>query len=253
MDWAQAPVYQLPNTLFNRRGVRVAAERANDLTVRNNANHASIFVWSLVNEPAGNVNEGGRFGPGLRSYIRDTSRHVRHLDDTRWVAIDHQSRLGEPLKQSSYRYLDVLGVNEYMGWYKSVKAGLAKPAFSSTRDLSPYLDQLHRANPKLPFFITEYGAEASRHGPRSQKGSYEFQTQYTLQHLKIQASKRYVNGSIVWALKDFRVDPTWLGGAPPQWGTPPWHNKSLIEESGRPKPVFGAIKRRYAHTRAFRR
>jgi hypothetical protein len=178
---------------------------------------------------------------------------VRRLYDTRWVAIDHQSRLGEPVRQSSYRYLDVLGVNEYMGWYKSVKVGLAKPVFSSTKDLSPYLDKVHRANRKLPLFVTEYGAEASRHGPRGQKGSYEFQTQYTLEHLKIHASKPYVNGSIVWALKDFRVDPTWLGGSPPEWATPPWHNKSLIEESGQPKPVFGAIKRRWARTRPFRR
>jgi beta-galactosidase/beta-glucuronidase len=253
LDWTQTPVYQLPNALFNRRGVRSAAERAIDLTVRGNANHASIFVWSLVNEPAGNVTEFGKFGSGLRTYIRQGARKVKRLDDTRWVAIDHQSRLGEPLKQSAYRYLDVLGVNEYMGWYKSVKQGLRKPVFSSTKDLSPYLDRLHRANPRLPFFITEFGAEGSRHGPKGQKGSYEFQTQYTLDHLRIHGSKRYVNGSIVWALKDFRVDPTWLGGAPPEWATPPWHNKSLIEQSGQPKPVFGAIKRRWARTRAFRR
>jgi beta-glucuronidase len=253
MYWTQTPVYQLPNALFNRRGVRAAALRINDLNVRTNGNHASIFVWSLVNEPAGNVNEGGHFGPGLKSYIREGSRNVRRLDDTRWVAIDRQSRIGEPLRQSSYRYLDVLGVNEYMGWYKSVKLGLAKPAFSSTKDLGPYLDRLHRANRNLPLFITEFGAEGSRHGPKSQKGSYEFQSHYTLEHLKIHASKRYVNGSIVWALKDFRVDPTWVGGGPPDWATPPWHNKSLIEQSGQPKPIFGAIKRRWARTRPFRR
>ena len=45
-----------------------------------------------------------------------------------------------------------------------------------------------------------------------------------------------MNGSIAWALKDFRVTPEWLGGAPAAWGTPPWHNKSLIEETGKPKP-----------------
>jgi beta-glucuronidase len=252
MYWSQAPVYQLPNTLFNRAGVRAAALRANELTVRANANHPSIFVWSLANEPAGNVNESGRFGPGLKSFIRDGSRRVRRLDDTRWVAIDRQSRIGEPVHQGSYRYLDVLGVNEYFGWYNSVRLGLNHP-FSQTGELSGYLDSIHRANRRLPLFITEYGAEASRHGPPAQKGSYEFQTNYTLQHLRIHASKRYVNGSIVWALKDFRVDPTWLGGAPPDWATPPWHNKSLIEQSGQPKPVFFAVKRRWSHTRPFRR
>ena len=176
MYWSQAPVYQLPNTLFNNRGVRGAAQRAVNLTVRGNANHASIFVWSLVNEPAGNVDEFGKFGPGLKTFIRQGSRTVRRLDDTRWVAIDHQSRLGEPVTQSSYRYLDVLGVNEYLGWYNSVRAGLPHPD-STTPDLSGYLDSIHRANRKLPLFITEYGAEGSRHGPKGQKGSYEFQSQ----------------------------------------------------------------------------
>ena len=252
MYWSQAPVYQLPNALFNRRGVRSAAVRANELTVRDNANHASIFVWSLVNEPAGNVNEGGGFGSGLKTFIREGSRRVRRLDDTRFVAIDRQSRIGEPVRQSSYRYLDVLGVNEYFGWYRSVRQGLNRP-FSKTGDLSGYLDSINRANRRLPLFLTEFGAEGSRNGPPSQMGSYQFQTTHTLSHLRIHSRKRYINGSIVWALKDFRVDPTWLGGAPPEWATPPWHNKSLIEQSGQPKPVFAQIKRRWRATRPFRR
>jgi beta-glucuronidase len=252
MYWSQAPVYQLPNTLFNNRGVRGAAIRANDLAVRDNANHASIFVWSLANEPAGNVGEKGLFGPGLKTFIRDGSRTVRRLDDTRWVAIDRQSRIGEPLTQSSYRYLDVLGINEYFGWYNSIRAGLPRPD-TRTDELSGFLDSVNRANRKLPLFVTEYGAEGSRHGPPTQKGSYEFQTNYTLAHLKIHSSKRYVNGSIVWALKDFRVDPSWFGGAPPDWATPPWHNKSLIEQTGQPKPVFFAVKSRWSRTRPFRR
>jgi len=252
MYWSQAPVYQLPNALFNRRGVRGAALRANDLTVRENANHASIFVWSLVNEPAGNLNEGGVFGPGLRTFIREGARNVKRLDDTRWVAIDRQSRIGEPVRQSSYRYLDVLGVNEYFGWYRSVRAGLNHP-FSTTGELSGYLDSINRANRRLPLFITEFGAEGSRSGPPNVKGSYEFQTTHTLSHLRIHSRKRYVNGSILWALKDFRVDPTWIGGADPAFGTPPWHNKSLIEQSGQPKPVFRPVRRSWGRTRPFRR
>ena len=55
------------------------------------------------------------------------------------------------------------------------------------------------------------------------------------------ASKPYVYGSIHWALRDFRVDPTWQGGAPAEWATPPWHNKSLIEETNGRKPAFFAL------------
>ncbi len=71
-------------------------------------------------------------------------------------------------------------------------------------------------------------------------------------HLGIHASKKYVNGSIAWALRDFRVTPEWLGGAPAAWGTPPWHNKSLIEETGRSKPVYNTMKRRWRKTKPLR-
>ena len=76
--------------------------------------------------------------------------------------------------------------------------------------------------------ITEFGAESVRDGPATQRGSYQFQRRYTIQHLRIHASKPFVAGSIAWALRDFRVDPTWTGGAPAGWSTPPWNNKSLI-------------------------
>ena len=85
--------------------------------------------------------------------------------------------------------------------------------------------------------ITEFGAEASRSGPVEQKGTYEFQRKFVLDHLAIHSSKRFVNGSIHWALRDFRVHQTWQGGAPDAYATPPWHNKSLIEENNQRKPV----------------
>ena len=124
--WVDAPVYQVPNTIFGR--VLPAAERAALLTVRNNMNHASILTWALANEPAGNRSELGIFSSPLQTYIRDASTAVREMDDTHLIGIDRQSRIGEPLTDPSFRYLDVLGVNEYFGWYDSYKADLVRPA-----------------------------------------------------------------------------------------------------------------------------
>ena len=70
-----------------------------------------------------------------------------------------------------------------------------------------------------------------------------------LDHLRIHASKPYVAGSIHWALRDFRVDPTWTGGAPRDWSTPPWNNKSLIEESNDRKPVYFELRKRWRKAR----
>ena len=247
--WVDAPVYQVPNTIFGR--VLPAAERAALLTVRNNMNHASILTWALANEPAGNRSELGIFSSPLQTYIRDASTAVREMDDTHLIGIDRQSRLGEPLTDPAFRYLDVLGVNEYFGWYDSYKADLVRPA-STLSELPGYLDDLHAANPELPLVITEFGAEASRSGPVEQPGTYEYQQKFVADHIAVHASKPYVYGSIHWALRDFRVDPTWQGGAPAAWATPPWHNKSVIEETNARKPAFRTVQKLWRKTRPLR-
>ena len=176
---------------------------------------------------------------------------MHELDDTRFVSIDRQSREGEPVTSTAYRFLDVLGVNDYFGWYDSYRADLVRPP-TTTAEFGPYLDEIHAANPDLPLMITEFGAESVRHGPATQPGSYEFQQRFTIQHLRIHASKPYVAGSIAWALRDIRVDPTWTGGAPRDWSTPPWNNKSLIGESNDRKPVYFDLRKRWRHARALR-
>jgi Glycosyl hydrolases family 2, TIM barrel domain/Glycosyl hydrolases family 2 len=246
--WVDAPVYQVPNSYFNEVAVRYAARRAVTLTVRNNINHASIMTWSLANEPAGNRSELGVFGPGLSRFIEDGSEAVRALDDTRLVAIDRQSRVGEPVTTPAYRFLDALGVNDYFGWYDSVRADIVRPP-TTTAEFGSFLDSIHAANPSLPLMITEFGAEAVRDGPVTQRGSYQFQQRYMIQHLRIHASKPFVAGSIAWALRDFRVDPTWTGGAPTGWVTPPWNNKSLIGEHNDRKPVYFDLRKRWRKAR----
>jgi len=252
MYWVDAPVYQVPTYNWDKAGVRKLALRAAELTVRNNINHPSILTWSLANEPSEAGPNLGAYGPSLISYIRDASTAVRELDDTRLVGLDRQSRVGEPLTTEANQYLDVLGVNEYFGWYRSVAENLPDQPATTTADLSGYLDALHAANPDLPLVITEFGAEASRYGPVEQKGTYEFQRKYVLDHLAIHGSKPFVNASIHWALRDFRVHQTWQGGAPDEYATPPWHNKSLIEENNHRKPAFLAVARVFRRTKPLR-
>jgi beta-glucuronidase len=168
------------------------------------------------------------------------------------VGLDRQSRIGEPLTTPAHQYLDVLGVNDYFGWYRSVAENLPDQPATTTADLSAYLDAVHAANPDLPLLITEFGAEATRSGPVEQKGTFEFQRKWVMEHLAIHASKPFVNGSIHWALRDFRVHQTWQGGAPDEYALPPWHNKSLIEENNHRKPVFRDVARLYRRTKPLR-
>jgi beta-glucuronidase len=249
MYWVDAPVYQIPNSLWGRAGVRTLAQRAATLMVKNNLNHPSILTWSLAVEPAAEETALGAYAPGFVSYVRDASHAIREMDDTHLVGFDRQSRIGEPLTTPAHQYIDVLGVNDYFGWYRSVIDNRPDLPASTTADLSAFLDQVHAANPDLPLVITEFGAEASRPGPVDQKGTYEFQRKFVLDHLAIHSSKRFVNGSIHWALRDFRVHQTWQGGAPESYATPPWHNKSLIEENNHRKPAFLAVARLFRRTK----
>jgi beta-glucuronidase len=252
MYWVDAPVYQIPTSLWNRPGVRSLATRAATLTVRNNINHPSVLTWSLANEPAEAGANLGNYSASVVRYIREASRAVRLLDDTRLVAIDRPSRVGEPLTTPAHQYLDVLGVNEYFGWYRSVIENRPDLPATTTPDLSKYLDDLHAANPDLPLVITEFGAEATRSGPVEQKGTYEFQRKFATDHVAIHGSKPFVNGSIYWALRDFRVHQTWQGGAPAEYANPPWHNKSLIEETNARKPAFLDLARVFRRTKPLR-
>jgi beta-glucuronidase len=252
MYWVQAPVYQVPTSNWVRPGVRALATRAATLTVRNNLNHPSILTWSLANEPSEAGPNLGDYSPSLVRYIRGASSAVRQLDDTRLVGLDRQSRIGEPPTTDAHQYLDVLGVNEYFGWYRSVIDNRPDLPASTTADLSAYLDKIHAANPNLPLMVTEFGAEATRSGPVEQKGTYEFQQKFARDHIGIHGSKRFVNGSIYWALRDFRVHQTWQGGAPDEYTQPPWHNKSLLEETNRRKPAFLTVARLFRRTKPLR-
>jgi beta-glucuronidase len=250
--WIDAPVYQLPNRFLEQANVRKAATRAVVLTVRNNLNHPSVMTWALVNEPAEGGEEFGTFGAGTARWIGEASAAARELDDTRLIGIDRHSRLGEPVTSSVYRHLDVLGVNDYFGWYRSVREDDTTRGPSAVEELGPYLDLINAQNPNLPLVITEFGAEASVSGPVEQKGTFEFQRKFAIDHLRVHASKPYVNGSIWWALRDFRVHPQWGGGAPDGYATPPWHNKSLIEETGAGKGVYYDMQTRWRKTRPLR-
>jgi beta-glucuronidase len=236
--WEQAPVYQLPNSFLNRPGVRRAATSVVQRMVLRDRSHPSVLAWSLGNELAFQETEGAAVGPGFARYVAVGARQVRKLDNTRLVALDRHSRIGEPTYNPAFNTLDALGINEYFGWYRT--APLSRPP-SRTDELGAFLDGIHAAHPSTALFITEFGAEATGHGPASARGTYEFQDNYLRDHLAIHASRPFVNGSLIWILKDFRVAPNWTGGNDVRRATPPWNNKGLIEENGAPKPAYDLV------------
>jgi beta-glucuronidase len=230
--WDEIPMYQTPNSVTAKRGMRNKALRYLRDTVERDQNHPSVLTWSIGNEMP------TRVGSGQQAYIREAASLLRHTDPTRLRALDYA---GYPsaLPSSTYHVLDALGVNCYFGWYPGPGGQIDDRA-----ELGPFLNQVHRYYPTKALFVTEFGAEANRNGPIDEKGTYSFQRQLIEDHLAVYDSLPFVNGALVWALRDFRVRPRWDGGNPKPMS--PLNQKGLTDQFGKPKAAFGAVERMFA-------
>lgn len=222
--WEQIPVWRLRDANFTRRLRREALSRLRETIVRDR-NHASVMTWSIANETLGG-------GARERSYVRAAIALARRLDPTRLVAADPSLRPLDDIP-AHYSELDAIGVNEYVGWYGG-----------ATSELAGDLDALRARFPRQALFVTEFGAEANRSGPAGEMGTYEFQTQFMADHLRIVDASDELSGALAWVLRDFWVRPGWSGGNPRP--DSPFNRKGLFDERGSPKPAFETVRERYA-------
>jgi beta-glucuronidase len=236
--WSEIPVYAVKTTYLKRESVRALAAKEMRRNVETNLNHPSVFTWSVGNELS------SKPGPVQGDYIRRASEIAKDIDPTRPTAI---AFAGYPSAgcQSEYSPLDIVGVNEYYGWYPGPGGKLF-----DREGLSGYLDQVHRCYPRHAVVVTEFGAEANRDGPVEEKGTWAFQQDFVNYHLGVFASKPWLSGAVYWALNEFRVKPDWEGGNPrPQ---PPIHQKGLLtyDTMGR-KPAWADVQRAFSGTNQY--
>jgi beta-glucuronidase len=236
--WAEIPVYRMKSTLFNVSGIRAHGLRMLREEITRDYNHPSVMVWSIGNENA------SRPKHGLQRFIRRAAAMARQMDPTRLIGIAIAG-LPSVEKQNVYLHLDVIGVNDYFGWYQGPRGSLA-----DRTQLAGFLNRLHSDYPHQAFVVTEFGAEANRHGPVTEKGTYEFQSAFLEYHLRVLATKPFINAAIVWALHDFRVRPGWTGGDP--LPHPPVNEKGLIDDTGFRKPAFETVRKIFRATGPFR-
>ena len=220
-------MYGTSTGYLSRAGWLAQAHRVLQENILANQNHPSVAVWSIGNEletPA----------PAAESrYIAGAVALAHQLDPTRPVAMAVSDWPGVPC-QSAYAPLDVIGANEYFGWYD------AGGGTTDDRDgLSPWLDSVRACYPSKAVMVTEFGFEANRSGPVEERGTYAFQADSAAFHLGVFATKRWLSGALYFALQDFAVTPNWAGGNP--WPDPPFLHKGLFDLSGAPKPAFGVV------------
>jgi beta-glucuronidase len=220
--WSEIPVYWTiawdnPDTLTNARQ-QLAEEIARD------GNRASVILWSVGNETP--VTEARtRF---LRSLVAD----ARAADPTRLLtaALEHHlagpraERIDDPLGAD----LDVLGLNEYVGWYDGL------PEKCDTLSWSAAYDK--------PIVVSEFGADAKAglHGDALTRFSEEYQADLYRRQLAMLRRVPAIRGMSPWILVDFRSPRRPLPGV--QDG---WNRKGLVANDGTKKQAFGVLRDAY--------
>ncbi len=232
--WSEIPVYQVKSKYLAQRGWLSQAERILRTDILTSQNHPSVMLWSIANELATPVS-----GPEA-NYILVAAALAHKLDPTRPVGDAILDWPGVPC-QKAYAPLDVIGLNEYFGWFD---AGVGA---SADRDaLSPFLDAMRACYPTKAIVVSEFGFDASRHGPVEERGTYEFQANTAAYHLGVFATKPWLSGAIWFALQDFAAKPGWTGGDPR--GDPPYVQKGMLDIYGNRRPGFSVISALYHAT-----
>jgi beta-glucuronidase len=233
--WSEIPVYGQKSAVID--DITPNALATLQRNIETNGSHPSVLIWSIANELS------SKPGPSQGAYIRQAKRTARRLDPTRPVGLAVAGYPGAGC-QRRYGPLDVVGINDYFGWYPGPQGSL----FDRER-LSTYLDSLRRCYPNDAVMVTEFGAEANRDGSVEDKGTYAFQQDFVNYHLGVFATKPWLSGALYWALNEFRVRPEWDGGNP--FPASPIHQKALVRYDGTYKPAWTDVHRWYQSTPQF--
>ncbi|MGH7525420.1 MAG: glycoside hydrolase family 2 TIM barrel-domain containing protein [Gemmatimonadales bacterium] len=192
--WEEIPIVNLISTSDAFAG---HAERMLVEMIRQHYNHPSVFFWGYMNEVM--LRRPDPVPPGYTERIVELARRlearVKAEDSTRAtvtaISLDEVDN-GSGLQDIP----DALGLNLYFGWYYRDLAGFG-----------PYLDSLHRRDPRRPLIVSEYGADSDERihaaEPRAFDFSTEQQQRFHEAHLPQILKRSYLLGSAVWNQFDF--------------------------------------------------
>ena len=181
--WEEIPVYWAiafdnPATYNNARN------QLEELMCRD-FNRASVIIWSVGNE---NLDSDDRF-----RFMGNLADFAHQYDNTRMVSaaclVDGETL---SIKDRLAEKLDIIGVNEYIGWYS--------PNFEELPQL------MNNSNPTKPVIISEFGADATPglHGSVDDKGTEECQEAIYRKQIEVIRQIPYIKGITPWILFDFR-------------------------------------------------
>jgi beta-glucuronidase len=222
MVWSEIPTYWS----IDWKGAHALESAKQQLyeNIRRDHNKASVILWSVSNETP-KSEERLVFLKALidEAHQQDPTRLVTsalltHMDGKTGI-------LDDPLGQ----YLDVLGSNEYIGWYGG------KP------DTAPLYTWQNPYN--KPLIMSEWGggARSGLHGEVTGRFTEEMQAEIYKQQLAMLSKIPFLAGTTPWLLMDFRSPVRLLPNIQDYY-----NRKGVISNKGIKKKAFFVLQDYYA-------
>ena len=221
--WSEIPVYwdidwSNPATMAN------AQAQLRDMIARDH-NRAAVVLWSLSNETP--------VKPERLTFLKRLAQDARELDSTRLItsALNHTDNTGadeRTLNDPLGEVLDVLGLNEYLGWYGGRPEDADKLQWKLTWN--------------KPLIVSEFGGGApyGRHGDADERWTEEYQENLYQHQLGMVERMPNLAGMSPWVLMDFRSPLRMLPGVQD------YHNrKGVISNRGQRKMAFYTLQKFY--------
>ena len=225
MVWSENPVYWAVQ--FDKPEVYAKAKQQLEEEIGTSRNHAAIVLWSMANETP--INDA------RTKFIGDLAGRARELDGTRLItaallvgtektADGFVKVVNDPLGKA----LDVIGTNEYIGWYEGLPSDADKTTWKIAYD--------------KPLIMSEFGAgaKAGLHGMADERWTEEYQADVFKHQLAMLNRIPQLRGMSPWVLMDFRSPRRALPGI--QDG---FNRKGLVSEQGEKKLAFGVLQKAY--------
>ena len=222
MVWSEIPVYW--TIQYGNMKVREKAlSQLSDMITRDK-NRASIIIWSMANETPPSEERN--------SFLKALCDQARMLDSTRLLsaALEIHNVNGNTfvLDDKLGEYLDVLGCNEYIGWYAGTPESCLEKTWTTIYN--------------KPLVISEFGGEAlyNKHGAKDERWTEEYMEYMYECQLKMLSKIPFLRGTSPWILADFRSPRRQLHGVQDMW-----NRKGLISDKGFKKKAYYVMKKFY--------
>jgi len=220
--WSEIPVYW---TILwdNKETFRNAENQLTEMITRDK-NRASIILWSVANETP--------LSDERLNFLTKLTEQARKLDNTRLLTAaleNHYINESTIVIDDPFgKYLDVVGLNEYLGWYDGLPDKIAKINYVTVYN--------------KPIIVSEFGAGALQglYGDKMERWTEEYQSYVYEEQIKLMKKMPNLGGMSPWILMDFRSPRRPLPGIQDFY-----NRKGLISDKGIKKKAFYILQEFY--------